>query len=336
MIRRASSTGAALLALALVACAPEPPAPDSAPAPVAPRPKPAVREPQPNTAELRRARVEAARAAAAAGRSEDSQTIAGYFRGVEEQLLARGRLRTDSGTSEGLPTAAALAATFAEVALRSEYTRVATGLTRSDGDVPLRRWEVPVRIRLEFGAAVPPDQRVRDRDVVANYAARLARVTGHDIALATEGGNFLLHVVTEDERRALSPRLAAEAPGVPAADIAALTRMSPQTACTVFAYGRAPEAGYTTAVAVIRAELPDLSRTACLHEEIAQGLGLPNDSGTSRPSIFNDDDEFAYLTRHDELLLQILYDPALRPGMTAAEVRPIVEQIAQRLVGAGT
>ena len=42
----------------------------------------------------------------AAGRSEDSQTIASYFRGVEEQLLARGRLRTDGGASEGLPAPA--------------------------------------------------------------------------------------------------------------------------------------------------------------------------------------------------------------------------------------
>jgi hypothetical protein len=44
---------------------------------------------------------------------------------------------------------------------------------------------------------------------------------------------------------------------------------------------------------VIRAEHPDLLRLSCLHEEIAQGLGLPNDSPRARPSIFNDDEEFA-------------------------------------------
>jgi hypothetical protein len=54
---------------------------------------------------------------------------------------------------------------------------------------------------------------------------------------------------------------------------------------------------YTRAVAVVRAEHPDLLRQSCIHEEIAQGLGLPNDSPAARPSIFNDDEEFALLTR---------------------------------------
>ncbi|MFN7052469.1 MAG: DUF2927 domain-containing protein, partial [Gemmobacter sp.] len=84
---------------------------------------------------------------------------------------------------------------------------------------------------------------------------------------------------------------------------------------------------------VVRAEHPDLLRLSCLHEEIAQGLGLANDSPLARPSIFNDDEEFALLTRQDELMLKMLYDPALRPGMTAAEARPIVKAIATRLTG---
>ena len=85
--------------------------------------------------------------------------------------------------------------------------------------------------------------------------------------------------------------------------------------------------------AVIRAEHPDLLRLSCIHEEIAQGLGLANDSPTARPSIFNDDEEFALLTRQDELMLKMLYNPALRPGMTEAEARPIVESLAASLVG---
>jgi len=87
---------------------------------------------------------------------------------------------------------------------------------------------------------------------------------------------------------------------------------------------------------VIRAEHPDLLRLSCLHEEIAQGLGLANDSPTARPSIFNDDEEFALLTTMDEAMLRILYSPALRPGMDEAEARPIVESLAARLVGGET
>ena len=66
---------------------------------------------------------------------------------------------------------------------------------------------------------------------------------------------------------------------------------------------------------------------------MAQGLGLPNDSPLARPSIFNDDEEFALLTRHDELLLTMLYDDRLTPGMTPDEARPVLQQLAQGLVG---
>ena len=42
--------------------------------------------------------------------------------------------------------------------------------------------------------------------------------------------------------------------------------------------------------------------------------------------------EFALLTAHDELLLQMLYDTRLRPGMTAAQAAPITRIIARELV----
>ena len=70
----------------------------------------------------------------------------------------------------------------------------------------------------------------------------------------------------------------------------------------------------------------------CLHEEIAQGLGLVNDSPKARPSIFNDNEEFALLTPQDEMMLRILYDRRLHPGMSMAEARPIVETIAAELL----
>jgi hypothetical protein len=70
-----------------------------------------------------------------------------------------------------------------------------------------------------------------------------------------------------------------------------------------------------------------------MHEEIAQALGLANDSPRARPSIFNDDEEFALLTGQDELMLRMLYSPELQAGMTEAEARPIIQTLARRLVG---
>ena len=71
---------------------------------------------------------------------------------------------------------------------------------------------------------------------------------------------------------------------------------------------------------------------SCIHEELAQGLGLANDSPHARPSIFNDDDEFATLTRQDELFLKMLYHPKLQPGMTIETAAPIVRKLAEVLV----
>ena len=74
----------------------------------------------------------------------------------------------------------------------------------------------------------------------------------------------------------------------------------------------------------------------CIHEELAQGLGLANDSPAARPSIFNDDDEFALLTTHDTHLLGMLYDKRLQTGMTLDAARPIIRQMARERLGPGS
>ena len=70
-----------------------------------------------------------------------------------------------------------------------------------------------------------------------------------------------------------------------------------------------------------------------LPEEKTPSASVNEDSPRARPSIFNDDEEFALLTDQDELMLRMLYSPELRPGMSAAEARPIVESLAASLVG---
>jgi hypothetical protein len=115
--------------------------------------------------------------------------------------------------------------------------------------------------------------------------------------------------------------------------VAGITQMPRSTYCAVLAQSRGQSGVYSRAFAVVRAEHPDLLRLSCLHEEIAQGLGLPNDSPRARPSIFNDDEEFALLTGMDEDMLRLLYNPALRPGMTEEEARPILRELTAQLVG---
>ncbi|MEL6997271.1 MAG: DUF2927 domain-containing protein [Pseudomonadota bacterium] len=84
-------------------------------------------------------------------------------------------------------------------------------------------------------------------------------------------------------------------------------------------------------IVVIRTDLRAPMTESCIEEELAQTMGLMNDHPDVRPSLFNDDEEFALMTEHDELLLRILYDDRLKPGMTPEQAMPIVRQIAREL-----
>lgn len=262
----------------------------------------------------------------------DSAAARGYYAQVQQALLSQGLLRTDGGGPDTPFTDRMLTENFLRIALYDEYDRGSAASASGE----LRRWEGPVRVGLRFGASFPAERRATDTARVASYLARLTKASGHPIRLDDANPNFLIHIVSEDERRALGPALSAALPDLAPQDVASITGMARSTYCIVLAQSRGTSGVYQRAFAVVRAEHPDLLRLSCLHEEIAQGLGLPNDSPGARPSIFNDDEEFALLTRMDELMLRILYNPALRPGMTEAEARPIVTELAKRLVGGET
>ena len=263
----------------------------------------------------------------------ESEALARYYDGVQRGLLTRGLLRTDGGGADTPFSARDLVTNFQRIAFFQEYQDVGGRLVAQESASRLQRWTKPVRLSISFGDSVPAEVRTRDRQQLARFAARLTRVTGHPVTVSDSAPNFHVLVVNEPERRALGPKLRRIVPGISDASLTHMLNLPRDTYCAVFTTDRGDDATPDTAIAVIRGEHPTLLRTACLHEEIAQGLGLPNDSPRARPSIFNDDEEFGLLTTHDELLLQMLYDPRLRPGMSEAEARPIVKQIAAELTG---
>lgn len=264
--------------------------------------------------------------------SQESAELRSYLYQVQNAQLGQGLLRRDGGGSDTPFTNTMLARNFEQIAFFNEYDGNFSG---RGGPSPLRRWEAPVRMELIFGEGVPPSQRKSDTQQVSSYAARLGRVTGHPVSMSGNP-NFIVIIAGEDDRAEALAEAAARVSGISASSLTPLISLRRDTYCVVAAYaGGSGDNTYTAALAVIRAENPSLLRLSCIHEELAQGMGLANDSPTARPSIFNDDDEFSLLTRHDELLLRMLYDPRLRPGMSADEARPTVQTIAAELTSAG-
>ncbi len=272
-----------------------------------------------------------------APQSEVSRKMSTHLARLQADLLVQGLLRVDGGGPDVPFSKRNLVDNFIRVALFDEYTTSNGHLVARETESRLRRWEQPIRMKVEFGPSVPLAQRTRDRAKIGAYVKRLSRITGVPIRLTNGLANYNVLILNEDERRAATPRLRKLAPGIGDVSLRAVTDMSRSTLCLVFAFSNDTQTStYAKAVAVIRGEHPDLLRLSCIHEELAQGLGLANDSPAARPSIFNDDEEFGLLTRHDELLLRILYDRRLHAGMTPREARPIVETIADELLGGAT
>lgn len=264
--------------------------------------------------------------------SAQSRALASYYKHLQADLLAQGLLRTDGGGPDTPFGPKLLTRDFIRIAFFDEYARGAGLKASKAGAGVLRRWAGPVRVSAEFGLSTPADQKAKDLAAVTKYVQRLNRITGHPISMRDQGANFHVMFLSEDDRPAALERIKQIEPHIQDSSLEIFESMPRSVQCLVIGFSNAnDETHYSKAIALVRAEHPDLLRLSCIHEEIAQGLGLGNDYPKARPSIFNDDDEFALLTTHDEMLLRILYDPRLRAGMSAPEARPIIRMIADEL-----
>ncbi|MEM9196316.1 MAG: DUF2927 domain-containing protein [Pseudomonadota bacterium] len=252
---------------------------------------------------------------------------AAYYARLETDLRAAGFMRTDRAPQDARFSNADLAQNFERIALYSEYDRAEDRFVRRRTPSVLSKWTDPVRIRFIFGNSVTASQRRQDRRDVSTLSTRLSSLTGLGISMVTEqtpapNANFVLIFADRAERAEIAQDIRIANPQADPAFIASLRDSTPQEICYVNTFRDPDHPGRIVfAVAVIKSETRGLMRLSCLHEEISQAFGLGNDDMRVRPSIFNDDEEFALLTEHDEYLLRVLYHPALSPGMSQSEVR---------------
>ena len=266
--------------------------------------------------------------------SQASKDLAAYYRRLQNDLLAQELLRGDGGGPDASFTNTILVRNFVRIALFDEYTTDGDFLRPQATLSRLRKWDQLIRMSVEFGPSISADQRQLDRTSVAAFADRLARITGLSIIQTKTQPNFHVIFASEDDRPGFETRIREIVPGISTSSLNAMMNLPREQLCIVVAFSEGGSASYSKAIALIRAEHPPLLRTSCIHEELAQGLGLANDSPQARPSIFNDDEEYGLRTTHDELLLQMLYDNRLKTGMTPAEAAPIARIIARELLPA--
>lgn len=260
--------------------------------------------------------------------SARSAALARHYSRLQSHLLAQGLLRTGGGGVDTPYTENDVARNFERIAFYDEYVRGGGLQASRDGPDVLRKWVSPVRMSVEYGRSVTDEMKDVDGPAVQSYVARLSRITGHDIALSDSNANFHVIFSSEDDRADTVARVRELAPEIGQATMDLVESPPRSIYCLVLTFvGASQPHTINKAIALIRTEQPDLMRRSCIHEELAQGLGLGNDSNTARPSIFNDDEEFALLTTHDEELLRLLYHPTLTPGMTLGQARPLIRRI---------
>lgn len=245
------------------------------------------------------------------------------------EIERRGGLRTERVPADAPISLPMLVRNFEEITFFAENDG---GAARTPSTaIPLTRWEGPIRIGVIFGESVPPAQRETDLAEVRALADRFRRLTGRDVSYRHDGDiNFIVLVLARAEQLALARQIEAEGGGLPLQIVDDLRNSPPSLLCSASLFGPDPaNGGVAVAVALIKAEHRGILRRSCFHEEMTQALGLLNDSESVRPSIFNDNEEFALLTLHDEILLRMLYDRRLTSGMTADEARPQLPDIAR-------
>ncbi len=248
------------------------------------------------------------------------------YRHYSDTLTTGGKLRTERTPVDAVFSNAALAENFERIALNREYSRENNVLVEETTPSRISRWEQPIRYHVSGKAATG-----EDRLEYTSFALRLANLTGLEIVEEESDPNLTILILDAEERRAFVAEL--EETG-----LAENMPLIIQWAEDVYypcvgqvAFDDLDGGLITGAMIVIKGELEGVLRSSCIHEELTQTLGLMNDDPDVRPSIFNDDQEFALLTEHDEILLRILYDRRLKPGMQADEARPLLPEIISEI-----
>ncbi|WP_375310844.1 DUF2927 domain-containing protein [Bradyrhizobium sp. A5] len=179
----------------------------------------------------------------------------------------------------------------------------------------IRKFDAPVRVFAESDRA---DRKAQLAKVVADIGKRVQHL---DIAMieTNEAANVRVKLVRDrDLFRTISSFYGAEK----AREIR--TSLDPQC---LSGFRKNDNFEIEHSDVILTVDNGDFTFLDCAYEELLQSLGPINDTASVPWTMFNDNVSMGYFDVYDQYILNLLYDPRIKPGMTVAEVRAVLPPV---------
>jgi Protein of unknown function (DUF2927) len=180
----------------------------------------------------------------------------------------------------------------------------------------VRKFDEPVRIFLDSKGG--PDRRPEIAAIVTDIRAHVDHL---DVAITNDrqAANFVVRLVAaRDLDRTIRTLY-----GSDKAKRIQQT-LSPQCLSGI---GKDQRYRIRRAEVILPTDAGDFTFYDCAYEELLQALGAINDDRSVPWTMFNDDVQMGFFDVYDQYLLNILYDPRIRPGMTKDEVSGVMPAV---------
>jgi hypothetical protein len=180
----------------------------------------------------------------------------------------------------------------------------------------IRKYHVPIRVYIDNRAK--PDRSAQVGEVVADIRNRIANL---DIAVTADRATANVEVRLLRERDFVRTLRAAYG-----RERTRKIQQSLEPQC-LSGFRKDAEFRIMHSDVFLVADAGDFVFYDCVYEELLQSLGPINDTDKVPWTMFNDDVQMGFFDVYDQYILNILYHPRVRAGMTAAQVRTLLPEI---------
>jgi hypothetical protein len=180
----------------------------------------------------------------------------------------------------------------------------------------IRKFDAPIRIYIDNHAR--PDRSGQVTSVIQDIRRRIQNL---DLAVTERrpDANVIVTLVRDRD-------LARTIRSVYGSDRARRIQRSLEPQCLV-GFSKDDSFRIVHANVILVADAGDFVFFDCVYEELLQAMGPINDDATVPWSMFNDTVHMGFFGVYDQYLLNILYHPLIRPGMTRDEVKAVLPEV---------